>query len=879
MAEQNVFGHLLPQQQTQAPPPVTVPTGSPVSPGVIYGRPKAPPVVSAQDQALKDIQIQTGQTNLAERNNPSLPQGYRWQGGIVGGTAEPIPGLPPAKDAADADVAGKQRNQWRSMMLGAGVDLERGVDPVAPLIEASTSGTLQRIGAETYGGLTGEATGGMENIQKLRTLANDMVLQLSGGSLGAQISNSDRDFMAARLGDIANPDLPYNQRLAAWEQVKQRAANLMGVQNVDRQEAAPAASSDAGYIDPVTGAMTIDANMGGDMPPAPSNGGGGFMAGVGDLVQGAGDIAGIVGNPVNATINALAGTNLSTDLGQSLRDVSGLPDNPNAVASAINRGAIGGLGVSGIAGAVRAAPGVAANVLRTMGAQPIQQSLAGGVASGTAEQLNQEGVGPLGQAAGAVLAGGLSYSGTNALTGIANRAAAIPNSLGQAAQRQGVNLLPADAGGPMTRRFTGAAAQAPISSGPVINASQQSRSQLQAAAGRAARSQGEVFEPDVMGEQVRAAGQQYIKNESSRIGKMYENAGDAAKGVTIKPLQAVAEIDSQLARFSELGDVGAPMVRELQSLRDSIANGISVQGLRDARTILSQGVYDGKLRSSADKKRMGDILNKVSSDIELGLRQAGRGQAAQQFKRADTLWRERIQTIDDVLEPVIGSNKSGEDVLGALEGMTRGQRGGVTRLRGILREMPPEESGNIRATIIDRLGKASAGAQNDTGTEFSAATFLTNWNKMSPRAKTIMFGDDNLRSNLDDIAKLASATKEAGRYANSSNTAGAIAGNLGVMGAGAFVSPPAAAAALTSQYLTGKLLASPRFAAWLARAPKAPGAQTRYIDQLGVLATREPLIAADARALQQHLQQSFGQSPGRLAAEEENNRRPEPPQR
>lgn len=55
-------------------------------------------------------------------------------------------------------------------------------------------------------------------------------------------------------------------------------------------------------------------------PPSGPGYGQDFLGGVGDVVQGAGDVLGLVANPANAAVNAAFGTNLTTDFGQYLRD-------------------------------------------------------------------------------------------------------------------------------------------------------------------------------------------------------------------------------------------------------------------------------------------------------------------------------------------------------------------------------------------------------------------------------------------------------------------------------------------------------------------------------------------------------------------------------
>lgn len=914
MAQENVFGDLLPS--TGSAPTQT--------PGVIYGRPKQPAPIDPLDAAMKGIQIQKGQADLADRGTPTLPTGFRWKNGQIGGDAEPIPGVPVGTNAqltaAQRNTLVSQRNSLKlfEQRIGGIDNLYKDdfkgfrlreipyaigfgdltLDKLAPKSLKPKAERFDAAGATLMGelkaamGMTGgeanspaevelrfgpyipKAEDADETIeQKLSMLRQLLESELRGvgEQLGEPVIPSDEQpGVKEPAGGGSGATWTKEQSLAHWgEELYDQSRNPLGPEGGPSFDAE---GNPKGFAAEVNAATA---------PPPPLDNepgmGQAFLQGAGSVAQGAGEILGIVGNPANAAINSMFGTDLSTDLGRALRDASGLPDNPNGVSDAIIRAGTGALAGTGLAGLAARLPGAVGSAAQIAAAQPGRQMAAGMAAGGTGEQLNQEGVGPAGQIAGALAAGGLTYSGGNALAGLANRASGAPNALLETGRRQGVDILPADAGGALTRRLTGAAAQAPVSASPIVSAARRQGDQFRGAVQRAARSQGETLDTDVAGEQVRKAGQQYVKNESARIGRMYERAGQSAKGIKIKPNQALSEIDAQIARFSELGDVGAPIVKSLEGLRGSIEGGVSVQGMRDARSILSQGVYDGKLRSSQEQKLLGDVLEKLSSDIDLGLRNAGREDAARTFKRADTLWRERIQHIDEVLEPVIGKAKSGEDVLKAIDGMTRGNSGGAARLRGIMRELPPEQAGNIRATVIDRLGRATAGQQDDLGQQFSSATFLTNWNKMTPQAKTVMFADTNLRGNLDDIAKIASASKEASRYANHSNTAGGMLGNVGgAVGLAAF-EPTIAATALTSQYLTGRLLASPRFTAWLARAPKNPAAQGRYIEQLGVVAAREPAIAGDAQALQQHLMQAFGASPARAAAsEKEPDRREEP---
>lgn len=602
-----------------------------------------------------------------------------------------------------------------------------------------------------------------------------------------------------------------------------------------------------------------------------------FKSGVGDVVQGAGDALGLVGNPLNAGINAIAGTELSTDLGQTFRDATGLPDISHPVAKAINRGGIAGLGFAGAAGAAKPiATGVSEAVASRVAANPALDALSGATSGASSEIAKQSGAGPVGQVTAGLVGGVGGFTGGNALSKFAQPKVASP--LAQAAKRQGIDLLPADVGGATTRRISAAAAQGPLSASPVINAAQKSQSQIGQATKRITRN---ALPEDEAGELVRKGGDLFVKATSQRGSRLYERAGKAAKGVTIKPIGAIGVIDDNITQLSKLGGTNSTIINGLKTLRNDIADGLDVTGLRDARTSLGGAVFDGKIRSSKEQKLYGDVLSALSQDIEAGLRQAGKPDAANMFKSADNFWKQRVEQIDEVLQPIMGKGKSGEDVISSLEAMSRGKKGGVKRLSRLMAELPKNDAQSVRETLVSRLGNATAGQQDDIGSTFSASTFLTNWNRMSARGKAVMFQQGELRKNLDEIAKIANSTKQAQKFANSSQTGGVIGGALtGGNVVGLMIEPLTNSAALGGQFLTGRLMASPAFARWLAKIPKNmnPRAEKAYIDRLSVIAAREPVIANDIKSIQAFLNDSVKQSPASLAAsEDKTDTRREPP--
>lgn len=437
----------------------------------------------------------------------------------------------------------------------------------------------------------------------------------------------------------------------------------------------------------------------------------------------------------------------------------------------------------------------------------------------------------------------------------------------QAATRQGIEPLPADVGGPAVRRVTAAAAQAPISASPIITASQRVGEQAQTARDRIAATVGAALNPESAGDTVRQGAQTYIASSRARVNGLYRAAEALAAGTPVKPAQALATLDRNIAELGETPG-GAPGLSYLQGLRDELAKGdVSVPGLLNMRSVLrDQFVKDG-LRGSDIERRVGQVLDAAQQDVTEGLTAAGKSEAVAAYARATAAYRERIATVDQVLKPIIGTRdapRSGEAITRTIMADLQGNNARTVKL---LRALPAQEQADVRASIIGSLGRQKAGAQDAEGNGFSLPLFLTHWNQIGETAKRALF-DGETRSALNDLAKVADASKAASAYANRSNTAGGIWGNLGVLAGSAVASPVAAGTGLVTQLISGHMLASPRFTRWLARAPKTSLSPVAYADRLTRIARAEPAIANEVLALQQRLVDAFGSVPTRLAADE-----------
>lgn len=508
---------------------------------------------------------------------------------------------------------------------------------------------------------------------------------------------------------------------------------------------------------------------------------------------------------------------------------------------------------------------------RQLGIEGVGYGAAYGAGSTDGDIVDRAGGALVGAGLGGAAGLGLGSAGA----AIGNRAAARGarpltegQEVAQAAERQGIEVLPADVGGPLTRRLTSAAAQAPLSASPVINAAQRVIEQGKGALQRIAGDVGVASDVEAAGEAAARGARNFITTTRNRIGRIYDSAASMAGDVKLPLTNAKAVLDDQIARLEAVPG-GGQGLEEAKAMRQALDGDFTVQGIRDMRTEM---FVAPEFRGTPVERRMRQIVDAASQDIEDGLRAAGKEDAAKAFASADKQWRERIQTISRVLEPIIGKSedkaKSGEEIIAAL---TRAAKGNSVRLRKFIGALPDDEASMVRATFINELGRAAPGAQDATGEAFSLAKFLTDWNKIGESAKAVLFPGET-RAALNDLARVAQGTKEAQGYANRSNTSGGIWGNLGVLAASATASPTLAGIGAATQIIGGRVLSSPRFARWLAKAPRKPNAaaEAAHIRRLSAIARSEPAIANDLIGLQDALLRAANDNMSRAAASGEN---------
>lgn len=214
-------------------------------------------------------------------------------------------------------------------------------------------------------------------------------------------------------------------------------------------------------------------------------------------------------------------------------------------------------------------------------------------------------------------------------------------------------------------------------------------------------------------------------------------------------------------------------------------NTLPFEAVKKTRTMVGNEIADNSLLSTVPNSKWRALYGGLSEDMGNAASAAG-PDASRAFNRATDYTRagaQRLERVAPFAQAVAPEQ--------AYTAMVNASRENVSTLQAIKKTLPPDARGTVAGTVIERLGKATNGVQNNDGTAWSPETFLTNWNRMTPKARDELFsGFPNsaaVRDNVDAVAKATSMMRDSSKmWANPSGTgANAFArGMLGAVGVG-----------------------------------------------------------------------------------------------
>lgn len=289
-----------------------------------------------------------------------------------------------------------------------------------------------------------------------------------------------------------------------------------------------------------------------------------------------------------------------------------------------------------------------------------------------------------------------------------------------------------------------------------------------------------------------------------------EGIGDVDMGTTLESL------DGAIRRFDNT-DLGRqfvnPRLEQWAGIIRESQGRLSLNDLRQFRSEVGALLSRPAVLKDIDDAQLSAVYSALSKDMARAAAEVG-PEAVQSLKRADQFYSAGRQRISGALKQLTDVKRADENLFQTIQRTTNVNTGDINKLNAVRRSMPDEEWDIFVSTFLRDMGTPTPGAINlGDQAQFSVDTFITNFAKLSPKAKEIMFGNRaSLRQGLDKLANVLSAQKEVARTANTSRTGSAVI-TAGVT-ASAFNAPVQTALGLVGARVAAQLMTNPRFVAW-----------------------------------------------------------------
>jgi len=542
---------------------------------------------------------------------------------------------------------------------------------------------------------------------------------------------------------------------------------------------------------------------------------------------------GTAGDAADMALNA-AGVPNPQDLSKTERFVS--------AAERGLAGAAGGIGVGGaLAGSANPTVSAVGNIMASNPAMQGTSAITGGLSSQGAKEA---GAGPVGQIA-AGLVGGLAPAAP------AIGQAAVQGALrGGEAGRQVVAQNIADFANAGTVPTVGQATQRPLAQGAesllsktpgsvtvMKNAAQRQGDQVSDRISKLADSlspgadSGSAGQAIVQGVSGPGGFVDRFKQQSQNLYNKLDQYVPSTTPVDIgQTKQTLADINAAIAGAKNTSALmqNPKLVQLEQAIAADTQGGgtLPYDAVKKIRSMIGDQLSDFQLTSDLPRSKLKALYGALSDDMKQAAQNAG-PQAKQAWEDANAFYKSGQERID-TLQRIVDKNGGPESVFSAA---TAGTKEGNTTIENVMRSLQPDQQKVVSAAMINRLGKANPSQQNAAGDQFNMGTFLTNWNKLSPQAKSTLFDGygPQFSKNMDSIAKVASNIREGSQYlSNPSGTAPAgaqITALTGLM-TSLFTGHPGVAAGIAgaagTANLAARLMTNPTFVKFLATKVDTP---------------------------------------------------------
>lgn len=384
---------------------------------------------------------------------------------------------------------------------------------------------------------------------------------------------------------------------------------------------------------------------------------------------------------------------------------------------------------------------------------------------------------------------------------------------------------------------------------------------------------GQVRGPQIAGEEIAAGVTRFARDADTpgtfaqRSASLYDDAFGkidlkTTQGISTGATQrALAEIQAraQAPNIAEL--VTDPQIKRIAQAVTDDQGKIVFGDLRALRTWVREAKNNPQLRQGLDDAALGRLEGALTQDIRASANAIGGAAADRALRRADQYYRAGTQRLKQVDKRfgVSSESVSAEGVYAKIRTAAQSSASAdASSLLALKRSVANDEWGDLVATMLDDMGKPAAGAANAAEPNaFSVTKFVTEYNKLSPRARDILFGTvggkgaaGGLREALDNLARVAAMQKGVEVAANASRSGVTMQNMATIGGIGYAVANPGVAAGAGAMaagtMVTGEMLTNPAFVRWLAAVPRAgqtTGGWRAHVAQLAQLASRDPALS------------------------------------
>jgi hypothetical protein len=309
------------------------------------------------------------------------------------------------------------------------------------------------------------------------------------------------------------------------------------------------------------------------------------------------------------------------------------------------------------------------------------------------------------------------------------------------------------------------------------------------------------------------------------------------------------------------GPVLDAAIKRLQALEaDAAQGGVPFGALRAVRTDVGQMLERPDVTgwNPAAAAGMRRVYAALAQDIQAAAESAGPA-----ARRALALHDRYVRFNRNVNLPILDDLAAKETPEQAYRYAMGFVQDGGSRLTALRRNVPDAEWNDVAATVLGRLGRTRGfvtDVADDVG-EFSPATFMTEFKKLSPEARAALFGGTRyaeLTSDLNRLARVMDRVGDVSKMANTSGTARVLGAMFGIYAAGDVVTggDPVTAAGKVATFViaprvAARLLTNPRFVRWMASTVSnrgaRPGIAPAELARLALVAKAEPEIRDEVR--------------------------------